>query len=578
MRTFKRFVAFEKFDEDLREVWGDATVEEIDKQGEIVSFAGAVKAFTENAEYFQKASKGKSKGNVRAMHQPIAAGRIIAWEADERRKAIPIGTKIDDEKQWDLCKAGTYIGFSIAGEVTKEHKEEIGGREVNVIDEFNLVETSLVDHPANASCTFSIVKVAGGVTPTQSGSPAVPGTVPLTAVPDPEVEKAEEDPTTVQTLIFDKDKFSVEEAKKWATDHDFKASKVDEPESGDTIRIRQRDPGDFKGDMRTIELKDGVKAVIGHLKLAVPRFGKIVKALAPLFRKGGSEDYSIFPILCALRDLQSAMDSEAFGIAMGEDAAQEQADIRTLYDAVQSLLEFLGAEFAEEVQAFTSAEGAGQQGAFAMLDRLTSLQKALSPLQLRKVLDDDGMKENLDAIHRMGHGLVKASSAMGSDCPDGDCPPDDGEGDGDGAASGEGDGKDDGGDKPKEGDGDGAPPKDEGKKSASAGRLGAADGTGTKTILRALAKVEAGVGSVKESVEAFDARLKKIESFPAGIGRSPTTPVEKIIGAGGAAVAAVDLAAELGKLAEAEQDPMLKQRLALRAAAVSMTQIRRTAG
>ena len=146
MRTFKRFVGFEKLDDDLREVWGTATVEELDKQNEIVSFAGAKKAFEANAEFFQKASKGKSKGNVRAMHQPIAAGRIVAWDADEKKKSIPIGTKIDDDKEWAKCKAGTYIGFSIGGVPTKEHKEKIDGREVNVIDEFELVEVSLVDN------------------------------------------------------------------------------------------------------------------------------------------------------------------------------------------------------------------------------------------------------------------------------------------------------------------------------------------------------------------------------------------------------------------------------------------------
>ncbi len=82
--------------------------------------------------------------------------------------------------------------------------------------------------------------------------------------------------TVIQTLIFDKDKFTVTEAKAWAKDHDFNSGNVDEPEAGDTIRIRQRDPGDFAvnglkegGKFKIMELADGIKAVIGRLKEAM---------------------------------------------------------------------------------------------------------------------------------------------------------------------------------------------------------------------------------------------------------------------------------------------------------------------
>jgi ClpP class serine protease len=79
------------------------------------------------------------------------------------------------------------------------------------------------------------------------------------------IQLAEKKPTVVQTLIFSKEKFTKAEAKKWAKDHDYKSSGVDETE--DSYRIRQRDPGDFvEGSFRTIELDDGVSAVVGHLK------------------------------------------------------------------------------------------------------------------------------------------------------------------------------------------------------------------------------------------------------------------------------------------------------------------------
>lgn len=63
----------------------------------------------------------------------------------------------------------------------------------------------------------------------------------------------------VQSLIFDKKKFSRAQAVKWAKDHDFSAG-VDE--TGDSYRMRQEEPGKFK-TMRTITMTEGVKAVVG---------------------------------------------------------------------------------------------------------------------------------------------------------------------------------------------------------------------------------------------------------------------------------------------------------------------------
>lgn len=72
--------------------------------------------------------------------------------------------------------------------------------------------------------------------------------------------------TTVQTLIFSKEIFdTAEQAKRWAEEHDFKSDKVDETET--SFRLRQIDPDQFQeGSFRTIDITDGIKAVIGVLK------------------------------------------------------------------------------------------------------------------------------------------------------------------------------------------------------------------------------------------------------------------------------------------------------------------------
>lgn len=73
------------------------------------------------------------------------------------------------------------------------------------------------------------------------------------------MERADSDSMKVQTLIFKKSRFDREAAVKWATSHNFKASKVDETEN--SYRLRQRDPGEFE-TFRTITFKPGIKAVV----------------------------------------------------------------------------------------------------------------------------------------------------------------------------------------------------------------------------------------------------------------------------------------------------------------------------
>jgi len=72
--------------------------------------------------------------------------------------------------------------------------------------------------------------------------------------------------TVTQTLIFSKSEFkSAAAAKKWAKDHGFKSSSVDETES--SYRIRQFNSDRFKkGSFSTIKITDGVSAVIAKPK------------------------------------------------------------------------------------------------------------------------------------------------------------------------------------------------------------------------------------------------------------------------------------------------------------------------
>ncbi len=89
----------------------------------------------------------------------------------------------------------------------------------------------------------------------------------------------EQQGTVVQTLIFSKEFFkAADEARRWAKEHGFGNEKVDE--TGESFRLRQREPGEFKdGSFRTIELTKGVAAVIGRLKESAEAFRESVAGL-----------------------------------------------------------------------------------------------------------------------------------------------------------------------------------------------------------------------------------------------------------------------------------------------------------
>lgn len=147
-----------KVDEEQRMVYGYATVEELDSHGEVITYEASKKAFSNWI------------GNIREMHQDIAVGKALEIEFDDDAKGVWIGAKIsestDGENAWTKVKEGVLAGFSIGGRVNDAKMQQmmIDGKKkmVNVITDYDLGETSLVDNPAVASATFQIVKSKDG--------------------------------------------------------------------------------------------------------------------------------------------------------------------------------------------------------------------------------------------------------------------------------------------------------------------------------------------------------------------------------------------------------------------------------
>jgi len=138
-----------KVDQERRIVSGFATLDNVDKQGDIVTTEASIDAFK------------KFRGNLREMHQPSAVGKVVSFKEDRyfdpQVKKFYSGVYVSAyvskgaQDTWEKVLDGTLTGFSIGGNITKSddmYDEKID-KSVRIIKEYDLHELSLVDNPAN---------------------------------------------------------------------------------------------------------------------------------------------------------------------------------------------------------------------------------------------------------------------------------------------------------------------------------------------------------------------------------------------------------------------------------------------
>jgi phage head maturation protease len=132
-----------KIDAEERMVWGYASTEARDEQGESVR-RDALEAALDDYMRF---------ANIREMHQLSAVGRTKEAGVDE--KGLYIGARIVDPLAWAKVTEGVYNGFSIGGKVTARDPADR-----RIITGLKLDEISLVDRPANPEAVFDCWKAA----------------------------------------------------------------------------------------------------------------------------------------------------------------------------------------------------------------------------------------------------------------------------------------------------------------------------------------------------------------------------------------------------------------------------------
>ena len=152
-----------KVDKEKRIVSGFASLDNVDKQLDIVTTEASLEAFA------------KFRGNIREMHQPSAVGKMISFkeekyfdpESKKFYKGIYVSTYISKGAQdaWEKVLDGTYTGFSIGGRMNKwdDAYDEKLDKTIRVIKEYDLIELSLVDSPANQFASIMSVEKVDGV-------------------------------------------------------------------------------------------------------------------------------------------------------------------------------------------------------------------------------------------------------------------------------------------------------------------------------------------------------------------------------------------------------------------------------
>ncbi|AXH68742.1 capsid maturation protease [Streptomyces phage Comrade] len=154
-----------KVDKENRLVSGWASLDNADSQGDIVLKEANQRAFS------------RFRGNIREMHQPIAVGRMVDFKEDsyfdqETQKFyngifVTVYVSKGAQDTWEKVLDGTLQGFSIGGAIKDAETQWVkdAGKAIRFVKDYELVELSLVDSPANQLANvFSITKAADGST------------------------------------------------------------------------------------------------------------------------------------------------------------------------------------------------------------------------------------------------------------------------------------------------------------------------------------------------------------------------------------------------------------------------------
>lgn len=151
------FIPITKVDQRQRLVYGIATAESEDRTGEICDYASTKPLYEKWSQEIAQSTRGKSRGNLRAMHGAVAAGKITALAFNDAAKQIEICAKVVDDGEWQKVEEGVYTGFSQGGTYARRWTDEDGRMRYTAQPS----EISLVDLPCLPQARFEMIKTDG---------------------------------------------------------------------------------------------------------------------------------------------------------------------------------------------------------------------------------------------------------------------------------------------------------------------------------------------------------------------------------------------------------------------------------
>ena len=266
-KLYAEIAKMEAQDDGTVKVWGYASSEAVDSDGEIIA-AEAMKAAIPDYMKF---------GAVREMHGSNAAGTAIEINVEDDGRTF-FGAHIVDPVAVTKVKTGVYKGFSIGGSVTA--RDELNKSQITGL---KLTEISLVDRPANPDAVFTCFK---------ADKPK-----------DEEAEKGEEDKPS--------DKPAEEEADK-PKDGDKEPEVEDKDDKGDK---------DDKKDDKEDETEKSASVELSESEIAIL---KTVLAKAEKLKADKSDDLAKAELVDELAKAQDALKKS------NDALAKAQAEIESL--------------------------------------------------------------------------------------------------------------------------------------------------------------------------------------------------------------------------------------------------------
>lgn len=234
-KLYAEIAKMEAQDDGTVKVWGYASSEAVDSDGEIIA-AEAMKAAIPDYMKF---------GAVREMHGSNAAGTAIEINVEDDGRTF-FGAHIVDPVAVTKVKTGVYKGFSIGGSVTA--RDELNKSQITGL---KLTEISLVDRPANPDAVFTCFK---------ADKPK----------DEEEADKDEDDKTADKA-----DETPADDAEKADGDKkDDKDDKEDETEKSASVNLSESEIAILKAVLAKAEKQEAVTKADGPVDEAVSKSDK----------------------------------------------------------------------------------------------------------------------------------------------------------------------------------------------------------------------------------------------------------------------------------------------------------------